>query len=131
MDVKCSSGAFATPRRWRDLAESLVSVANRRGYRPPLITDMDRVLGRDVGALEVMEANRLSPARARAHAHRSSWRWLGRCWRWAIWRRASLPAVYVQASLEDGRAAKNSPHGCSAGRPARLRIPDAIWPAHR
>lgn len=58
MDVKCGSGAFcdAEPMA-RDLAQSLVSVANQAGLPTiALITDMDQVLGRDVGnALEVAE----------------------------------------------------------------------------
>ena len=59
MDVKCGSGAFCdTVAMARDLAQSLVAVANRAGLPTvALITDMDRVLGRDVGnALEVAEA---------------------------------------------------------------------------
>jgi thymidine phosphorylase len=59
MDVKCGSGAFCdTEAMARDLAESLVLVANQAGLSTTaLITDMDRVLGREVGnALEVMEA---------------------------------------------------------------------------
>ena len=58
MDVKCGSGAFCdTEAMARDLAQSLVAVANQAGLPTiALITDMDRVLGRDVGnALEVME----------------------------------------------------------------------------
>jgi len=58
MDVKCGSGAFCdTEAMARDLAESLVAVANQAGLSTTaLITDMDRVLGREVGnALEVME----------------------------------------------------------------------------
>jgi len=58
MDVKCGSGAFCdTEEMARDLARSLVDVANRAGLPTvALITDMDRVLGRDVGnALEVAE----------------------------------------------------------------------------
>jgi thymidine phosphorylase len=58
MDVKCGSGAFCdTEAMARDLAESLVTVANNAGLSTTaLITDMDRVLGREVGnALEVME----------------------------------------------------------------------------
>jgi thymidine phosphorylase len=58
MDVKCGSGAFCdTETMARDLAESLVAVANQAGLSTTaLITDMDYVLGRDVGnALEVME----------------------------------------------------------------------------
>ena len=58
MDVKCGSGAFCdTEAMARDLAQSLVVVANQAGLPTiALITDMDRVLGRDVGnALEVME----------------------------------------------------------------------------
>ncbi|MBI3199406.1 MAG: thymidine phosphorylase [Rhodospirillales bacterium] len=58
MDVKCGSGAFCdTELMARDLAQSLVAVANQAGLPTiALITDMDRVLGRDVGnALEVME----------------------------------------------------------------------------
>jgi thymidine phosphorylase len=58
MDVKCGSGAFCdTEPMARDLAQSLVAVANRAGLPTvALITDMDRVLGRTVGnALEVAE----------------------------------------------------------------------------
>jgi thymidine phosphorylase len=58
MDVKCGSGAFCdTEEMARDLAQSLVAVANQAGLPTiALITDMDRVLGREVGnALEVME----------------------------------------------------------------------------
>src|SRR6266849_555671 len=59
MDVKCGSGAFCdTEEMARDLAKSLVAVANQAGLPTiALITDMDRVLGRNVGnALEVVEA---------------------------------------------------------------------------
>lgn len=59
MDVKCGSGAFCdTEAMARDLAESLVAVANQAGLPTvALITDMDRVLGRTVGnGLEVVEA---------------------------------------------------------------------------
>jgi len=59
MDVKCGSGAFCdTEPMARDLAQSLVAVANQAGLPTvALITDMDRVLGRNVGnALEVVEA---------------------------------------------------------------------------
>ncbi|HSH99553.1 MAG TPA: thymidine phosphorylase [Reyranella sp.] len=58
MDVKCGSGAFCdTEAMARVLAESLVDVAHQAGLSTTaLITDMDRVLGRDVGnALEVLE----------------------------------------------------------------------------
>jgi thymidine phosphorylase len=58
MDVKCGSGAFCdTEAMAQDLAQSLVSVANRAGLPTvALITDMNRVLGRNVGnALEVAE----------------------------------------------------------------------------
>lgn len=58
MDVKCGSGAFCdTEEMARDLAQSLVAVANQAGLPTiALITDMDRVLGREVGnALEVTE----------------------------------------------------------------------------
>jgi thymidine phosphorylase len=58
MDVKCGSGAFCdTEAMARELAESLVTVANNAGLSTTaLITDMDRVLGREVGnALEVLE----------------------------------------------------------------------------
>jgi thymidine phosphorylase len=58
MDVKCGSGAFCdTEATARELAQSLVAVANRAGLPTvALITDMDRVLGRHVGnALEVAE----------------------------------------------------------------------------
>ncbi|HEX7199388.1 MAG TPA: thymidine phosphorylase, partial [Dongiaceae bacterium] len=59
MDVKCGSGAFCDSEPMaRDLAESLVAVANRAGLPTvALVTDMDRVLGFNVGnALEVSEA---------------------------------------------------------------------------
>jgi len=58
MDVKCGSGAFCdTEPMARDLAQSIVAVANQAGLPTvALITDMDRVLGRNVGnALEVAE----------------------------------------------------------------------------
>src|SRR5471032_515833 len=58
MDVKCGSGAFCdTEAMARDLSESLVVVANQAGLpTTALITDMNCVLGRDVGnALEVIE----------------------------------------------------------------------------
>ncbi len=58
MDVKCGSGAFCdTEEMARDLARSLVAVANQAGLPTiALITDMDQVLGREVGnALEVAE----------------------------------------------------------------------------
>jgi thymidine phosphorylase len=59
MDVKCGSGAFCTGEKMaRDLAESLVAVANEAGLPTvALVSDMDSVLGRNVGnALEVLEA---------------------------------------------------------------------------
>lgn len=59
MDVKCGSGAFCdTEPMARDLAQSLVDVANRAGLPTvALVTDMDRVLGHTVGnALEIIEA---------------------------------------------------------------------------
>ena len=77
MDVKCGSGAFCdTEAMARDLAQSLVAVANGAGLpTTALITDMDRVLGRDVGnALEVARDRRL-PHRARARATRACTRW--------------------------------------------------------
>ena len=58
MDVKCGSGAFCDSEAMaRELAQSLVAVANDAGLSTTaLITDMDRVLGSEVGnALEVME----------------------------------------------------------------------------
>ena len=58
MDVKTGNGAFAdTLAMARELAESIVTVANGAGLRTTaLITDMNQVLGRTVGnALEVAE----------------------------------------------------------------------------
>ena len=58
MDVKCGSGAFCdTEAMAHDLAQSLVDVANQAGLPTvALVTDMDRVLGREVGnALEIAE----------------------------------------------------------------------------
>jgi thymidine phosphorylase len=59
MDVKCGSGAFCdTEPMARDLAQSLVAVANQGGLPTvALVTDMNSVLGRNVGnAVEVVEA---------------------------------------------------------------------------
>lgn len=58
MDVKTGSGAFAdTLEMAEELATSIVTVANSAGLKTSaLITDMDQVLGRNVGnALEVAE----------------------------------------------------------------------------
>jgi thymidine phosphorylase len=58
MDVKWGNGAFAaTPAMARELAESIVAVADGAGMKTrALITDMNQVLGREVGnALEVQE----------------------------------------------------------------------------
>jgi thymidine phosphorylase len=59
LDVKVGSGALlASPEAAGELAESLTGVAHEAGLRTvALLTDMDRVLGHDVGnALEVREA---------------------------------------------------------------------------
>ncbi|HET6619246.1 MAG TPA: thymidine phosphorylase [Dongiaceae bacterium] len=59
MDVKCGSGAFCQSEAMaHDLARAIVTVANRASLPiVALITDMDRVLGGNVGnALEVAEA---------------------------------------------------------------------------
>jgi len=59
MDVKTGNGAFAAELSVaRELAESIVAVANGAGLRTAaLITDMNQVLGRAVGnAVEVAEA---------------------------------------------------------------------------
>ncbi|MCV2370935.1 thymidine phosphorylase [Roseateles oligotrophus] len=61
MDVKCGNGAFAdTPEMAQQLAASIVEVANGAGLPTrALITDMNQVLGREVGnALEMQEAIR-------------------------------------------------------------------------
>lgn len=58
MDVKCGNGAFAdTPEMARELAESIVHVANGAGVpTTALITDMNQVLGHHVGnAVEMIE----------------------------------------------------------------------------
>ncbi|MBS0521664.1 MAG: thymidine phosphorylase [Proteobacteria bacterium] len=75
MDVKCGSGAFCdTEAMALDLAQSLVAVGRRAGLpMTALITDMDCVLGRDVGnALEVAETVAYlkgeGPRDARLHA---------------------------------------------------------------
>lgn len=59
MDVKTGNGAFAAELSMaRELAESIVAVANRAGLKTTaLITDMNQVLGRSVGnAVEVAES---------------------------------------------------------------------------
>ena len=61
MDVKTGSGAFADNMPMaEELADSIVTVANGAGLKTSaLITDMDQVLGRNVGnALEVAETVR-------------------------------------------------------------------------
>ncbi|MBT9495289.1 MAG: thymidine phosphorylase, partial [Paucibacter sp.] len=61
MDVKCGNGAFAdTPEMAQELAQSIVEVANGAGLATrALITDMNQVLGSEVGnALEMLEAIR-------------------------------------------------------------------------
>lgn len=61
MDIKCGNGAFAsTPEFAKELAESIVAVANGAGLRTrALITDMNQVLGTDAGnALEIIETIR-------------------------------------------------------------------------
>ncbi|MCV2352116.1 thymidine phosphorylase [Paucibacter sp. Y2R2-4] len=61
MDVKCGNGAFAdSPQMARELALSIVEVAKGAGLPTrALITDMNQVLGREVGnALEMDEAIR-------------------------------------------------------------------------
>jgi thymidine phosphorylase len=61
MDIKCGNGAFAsTPEFAKELAESIVAVAGGAGLKTrALITDMNQVLGTDVGnALEVIETIR-------------------------------------------------------------------------
>ncbi len=61
MDVKCGNGAFAdSPSMALELARSIVSVATGAGLKTTaLVTDMNQVLGSDVGnALEVREAMR-------------------------------------------------------------------------
>ena len=70
MDVKCGSGAFMSDlKSARDLAESLVRIANGAGLpTTALITDMDEVLGTTVGnALEVAEAVDYLTGRRREH----------------------------------------------------------------
>lgn len=68
MDIKCGNGAFAsTPEFARELAESIVAVAGGAGLRTrALITDMNQVLGTDVGnSLEVIETIRYLKGEAR------------------------------------------------------------------
>ncbi len=74
MDVKCGNGAFADSLQMaEDLARSIVEVANGAGLPTrALITDMNQVLGREVGnALEMDEAIRYlsghGPREARLH----------------------------------------------------------------
>ena len=59
MDIKCGNGAFADSAAMaQELAQSIVAVANGAGLPTrALITDMNQVLGRNVGnALEMREA---------------------------------------------------------------------------
>jgi thymidine phosphorylase len=112
MDVKCGSGAFCdTADMARDLAHSLVAVANRAGLPTvALITDMDRVLGRDVGnALEIAEAvNYLKGERTREpRLHEVVLSLAGEML--ALGKLTSSVAAgraRAEAALEDGRAAE-------------------------
>lgn len=68
MDIKCGNGAFAsTPEFAKELAESIVAVAGGAGLKTrALITDMNQVLGTDVGnSLEVIETIRYLKGEAR------------------------------------------------------------------
>jgi len=59
MDIKCGNGAFAdTPEMARQLAESIVAVAAGAGLKTrALVTDMNQVLGHEVGnSLELLGA---------------------------------------------------------------------------
>lgn len=73
MDIKCGNGAFADSAAMaQELAQSIVAVANGAGLPTrALITDMNQVLGRNVGnALEMREAIsylRGEPADPRLH----------------------------------------------------------------
>ena len=112
MDVKCGSGAFCdTEEMARDLAEGLVSVANQAGLPTiALITDMDRVLGRNVGnALEVVETvEYLKGGDTRdARLHEVTMALAGEML--ALGKLAPSPAAgraRAMAALEDGRAAE-------------------------
>jgi len=112
MDVKCGSGAFCdTEPMARDLAESLVAVANQAGLPThALITDMDCVLGRTVGnALEVVEAVAyLKGEGAREpRLHEVTMALAGEML--ALGKLAPSPAagrVRAEAALADGRAAE-------------------------
>ncbi|CAN5871847.1 thymidine phosphorylase [soil metagenome] len=112
MDVKCGSGAFCdTEAMARDLAQSLVAVANQAGLPTvALITDMDRVLGRTVGnALEVLEAvEYLTGEGTRdARLHEVTMALAGEML--ALGKLAPSPAAgraLAEAALADGRAAE-------------------------
>src|SRR5258708_9631813 len=111
MDVKCGSGAFCdTAEMARDLAESLVSVANQAGLPTiALITDMDRVLGRNVGnALEIVETVEYLKGEGTrdSRLHEVTMALAGEML--ALGKLAPTPAAgraRAEAALEDGRAA--------------------------
>ena len=111
MDVKCGSGAFCdTEEMARDLAISLVSVANQAGLPTvALITNMDRVLGRNVGnALEVVEAVEYLKGEGTRdlRLHEVTMALAGEML--ALGKLAPTPAAgraRAKAALEDGRAA--------------------------
>jgi thymidine phosphorylase len=112
MDVKCGSGAFCdTEAMARDLAESLVAVANRAGLPTiALITDMDRVLGRNVGnALEVVEAVKYLKGEGTrdARLHEVTMALAGEMVSLGgLARDAVAGRVKAEAALADGRAAE-------------------------
>ncbi len=73
MDLKCGNGAFmSTLEQGRELAKSIVSVANLAGVKTSaIITDMNQVLGRTIGnAIEVEDAvNYLKGVNREARTH--------------------------------------------------------------
>jgi thymidine phosphorylase len=146
LDVKCGSGGFAPSlEAATTLAESLVSVAAGAGLRTvALLTDMDRVLGHDVGnALEVREAlDFLTGRRREARLHAVTVALAGELL--ALGGLARDPAaggVAVERALASGAAAERFGRMVAAlGGPADLvERPDrhlpaapvrqAVWPA--
>jgi thymidine phosphorylase len=112
MDVKCGSGAFCdTEEMARDLANGLVAVANQAGLPTiALITDMDRVLGRNVGnALEVVESVEYLKGEGTRHPrlHEVTMALAGEMIALGgLAPSAAAGRARAEAALEDGRAAE-------------------------
>ncbi len=136
MDIKCGNGAFAsTPAFAQELAESIVAVAGGAGLKTrALITDMNQILGTDVGnSLEVIETlHYLTGKRREPRLHEVT---LALCAEMLVLGNLAADTaaarVKLQAALDSGAAAEKFAQMVVAlGGPADLlERPSAYLPA--